>query len=124
MRRGVLQICRFTFVGNDEKKPLDVVPKIRSLRVYGMLNENHRRYALVGQPYTIPYYLVNDNIINIIIDYYSHKVIELNPIDWENTLTGTVYIFAYGELPSSFVDVTFSDYYKHRYFGCTCNKEK
>lgn len=107
-----LQICRFVYVADDT---VTISPRVRTLKVYSMLNADHKRRALLNQPYVIPYHVVNQTL-NLIIDYYSHKVIELNPIDWENTLSGIVYIFAYGELPSKFIDVTFTDYYRCRYW--------
>lgn len=96
-------------------EPLTVSARIRTLKVYSMLNEEHKRYALVERPYVVPYHTVN-RTLNLIIDYYAHKVIELNSIDWENALSGVAYVFAYGELPSKFIDVTFSDYYRCRYW--------
>lgn len=84
------------------------------LKTYSMINEKHKKMAMSNEPYTIPYFLAGQPV-NIIIDYYALRVIEINPLDWENIIRHRAVIFSYGEIRPTMISETFNDYYRCRY---------
>lgn len=96
---------------NIESMLIRFVPRVTRVRVFSTKNEQHRRLALNNIPYVIPYHLVQVRI-NFIFDFYLHRVIEVNPIDWETVLNGRVNIFSYGILSTDFVHETYRIFYR------------
>lgn len=98
---------------DDDYMTYRIVPKITKTLVYGMLNEKHRKRAEKKRSYVIPYTAVGENVrVNYIIDYYRHRVIEVNPLDWETVVTGRATLFTYGIVSPRFARETFTAFYR------------
>lgn len=101
-----------------------IEPRILQIDIYTELNEKNRKRALIGDPYIIQLNKIQEKV-NVIIDFYRHLVMEVNPFDWENVLSGKATVYAYGETNSTTINEVFEDYYNCRYInnwsGRTCN---
>lgn len=97
--------------GKDEDTIAKFVPRVTRVRVHFAKNERDRRKAAKGRPYVVPYHRVADRV-NYVFDYYGHRVIEVNPMDWETVIGGRVVVFSYGATSPTFVHETYTAFYR------------